>query len=108
MEIIKTIDVAHPPRRQDEVDSQLEEALSQVHGSSSLHILKVIHGQGGTTKQVVRNWSYTKRRRVREIIYGENYSIFDRQTQEMREEVGKFSDSDLDASNGGIIIIWVK
>ena len=108
MEIVKTLDVAHPPRKPDQVEHQLEEALSQVHRSSSLRILKIIHGQSGTTKQVVRNWAYNKRHRLRGIIYGENYSIFDKLTQEMRDEEGQFSDSDLDASNGGIVILWVK
>lgn len=103
-----TVDVAHPPQRPDDVDHQLEEALSKVCGSTTLRILKIIHGRSGNTKIITRNWAYNKRRRLRGIIYGENYTIFDKLTQEMREEVGQFSDSDLDASNGGIIILWVK
>jgi hypothetical protein len=71
-------------------------------------MLKIIHGRSGNTKIITRNWAYTNRRRLRGIIYGENYTIFDKLTQEMREEVGKFSDSELDASNGGIIILWIK
>jgi hypothetical protein len=108
MEIVKTIDVAHPPRRPDEVERQLDEALSQIQNSSSIRILKIIHGQSGKTKQVARNWAYKKRTRLRVIIYGENYSMFDKLTQEMRTEVGKFSDLDLDNPNSGIIILWVK
>ena len=108
MEIIKTIDVAHPPRKPDEVERLLDDALSQVHKSSSLRILKIIHGRTGNTKINTRNWAYTKRHRLEGIIYGEDYTIFGKLTQEMREEVGKFSDSDLEASNGGIIILWVK
>ncbi|MDI6767764.1 MAG: hypothetical protein QME52_13165 [Bacteroidota bacterium] len=108
MEIVLTLDVGHPPRKPDQVEHQLEEAISKVRGSSSFRVLKIIHGQSGKTKQIVRNWAYNKRRRLRGIIYGENYSIFDKQTQEMRVEVGQFPDSDLEASNGGIIILWVK
>lgn len=108
MEIVLTVDVAHPPRRLDDVERQLEEALSQVHNSSSIRVLKIIHGKSGKTKEVVRNWAYNKRHRLRGIIYGENYSIFDGPTQEMRDEVGKFSDLDLKSPNDGIIIIWVK
>lgn len=108
MEIVLTIDVAHPPRKPNEVESQLEEALSKVCSSTTLRILKVIHGRSGNTKIITRNWAYTNRRRLRGIIYGENYTIFDKLTQKMREEIGQFSDSDLDASNGGIIILWVK
>lgn len=108
METVLTVDVAHPPRRPDQVEHELEEALAQVHKSSSLRILKIIHGQSGNTKNIVRNWAYNKRRHLRGIIYGENYSIFDEATQEMRDEVGQFPDSDLEASNDGITIIWVK
>ena len=108
MEIVKTLDVAHPPRRPDEVERQLEEALSQVHKSTSLRVLKIIHGRSGNTKIITRNWAYNKGRRLRGIIYGENYTIFDQPTQEMRDEVGKFSDSDLKSPNDGIIILWVK
>jgi hypothetical protein len=108
MDIVLTLDVAHPPRRPDEVEHQLDEALSQVHKSFSLRILKIVHGRSGNTKIITRNWAYKKRTRLRGIIYGENYTIFDKLTQEMRDEAGQFSDSDLDASNGGIIILWVK
>ncbi len=108
MEIVLTVDVAHPPRRPDQVERELEEVLSQVHKSPSLRILKIIHGRSGNTKIITRNWAYTKRRRLRGIIYGENYTIFDKLTQEIREEVGKFSDSDLKSPNDGMIILWVK
>ncbi|MBA4313528.1 MAG: hypothetical protein C0417_12965 [Chlorobiaceae bacterium] len=108
METVLTVDVAHPPRKPEQVEQQLEETLSQVRTSSSLRIIKIIHGQSGKTKQTVRNWAYNKRRHLRGIIYGENYSIFDEATQEMRDEVGQFPDSDLEASNDGITIIWVK
>lgn len=108
MEIVLTVDVGHPPRHPDIVESELEENLLKVRNSSSLCIMKIIHGRSGTTKETVRNWAYNKRRRLRGIIYGENYSIFDEQTQEMRNETGQFPDTDLEASNDGITILWVK
>jgi len=108
MEIVLTLDVGHPPRRPDQVEHQIEEALSQVHGSSSLRIMKIIHGKSGNTQRIVRDWAYNKRSRLRGIIYGESYSIFDQLTQEMRKEVGQFPDSDLEASNSGITMVWVK
>ncbi|MBI5020709.1 MAG: hypothetical protein HZB59_04680 [Ignavibacteriales bacterium] len=108
MNVILTIDVAHPSRKPEQVEHQLEETLSQVRKSSTLHVIKIIHGQNGKTKQTVRNWAYSNRRRLRGIIYGEDYSVFDEQTQELRKEVGQFSDIDLESSNEGITILWVK
>jgi len=108
MEIVLTLDVGHPPRHPEIVESELEEKLLKVRNSSSLCIMKIIHGQSGNTKRIVRNWAYNKRRRLRGIIYGENYTIFDEQTQKMRDEAGQFPDADLEASNSGITILWVK
>jgi len=108
MKIILTVDIGHPPRKPDQVEYQLEETFSQVRNSSTLCIMKIIHGQNGNTKQIVRNWAYNKCHRLRGIIYGENYTIFDKQTQEMRNEMGDFPDTDLEATNGGITILWVK
>jgi hypothetical protein len=108
MNIALTVDVGHPPLHPEIVESELEEKLLKVYNSPSLCIMKIIHGQSGSTKNIVRNWAHNKRRRLRGIIYGENYSIFDGATQEMRTEVGQFSDIDLESSNGGITIIWVK
>jgi len=108
LNIVLTIDVGHPPRHPDVVEYELEEKLLKVRNSSSFCIMKIIHGQSGNTKQIVHNWAYNKRRRLREIIYGENYTIFDERTQEMRDEAGQFPDADLEASNSGITILWVK
>jgi hypothetical protein len=108
MNIVLTIDVGHPPRHHDAVECELDEKLSQVRNSPLICIIKIIHGRNGATKETVRNWARNKRRRLRGIIYGENYSIFDGTTQEMRTEVGQFSDIDLESSNGGITIIWVR
>lgn len=108
MKIVLTVEVGHPPRRPDQVEHELEGALSKGCSSTTLRLLKIIHGRSGTTKETSRNWAYNNRRRLRGIIYGENYSIFDKITQEMRDEVGQFPDTDLEASNGGITILWVK
>jgi len=108
MEIVLTVDVGHPPRRPERVECELEEALLQVSGPTAFRVMKIIHGRSGTTKETVRNWAHDHRRRLRGIIYGENYSIFDEQTQEMRRIVEQFSDKDLETSNVGITILWVK
>lgn len=113
MNVILRIDVAHPPRHPDVVERELNDALSTVRNSSSLRVLKIIHGhgssgRGGSTKEMVRNWAFRQRSRVRDIINGENYEVYDADVQEMRSEVGQYPDIDLNNGNPGITVIWVK
>lgn len=107
------IDVAHPPRKPVQVESTLDELLSQVRGSPQYRALKVIHGygshgRGGATRETVRNWAFHCRRHFKAVIEGENYDVFDDATQDMRSECGQLDDDDLGASNPGITILWVK
>lgn len=110
---VLVIDVAHPPRRPGDVEDELLHALSEVRNSDSLRILKIIHGygksgKGGGTKEVVRNWAFRNRARLKSIINGEEYSLYDASTQEMRQQVGGYSDPDLGAANPGVTVVWVK
>jgi hypothetical protein len=107
------IDVAHPPRPPEAVEQALNDALDAVQRSSTLRIIKVVHGygssgRGGSTLQTVRNWGYNARKRMREIIPGEEYTIFDSRTQQIRGQVEEFSDEDLGAANRGVTLFWVK
>lgn len=113
MNVIHTIDVGHPPRHPDVVERELNDALSTMRNSSSLRVLKIIHGhgssgKGGSTKEIVRNWAFRQRSRVRGIINGENYEVYDADVQEMRSEVGQYPDIDLNSGNPGITVVWVK
>lgn len=108
-----TIDIAHPPRHPARAEEELHDAWQIVRTSPSLHILKVIHGygssgQGGSTRTLARNWAFTHRTRFRAIINGEDYTVFDSTTQQMRQETGSFDDPDLTRGNSGILIIWVR
>lgn len=107
------IDVGHPPRAPQQVENDLAEALTQVRNSPQLRVIKVIHGygshgKGGSTKETVRNWAFQYRRRLRAVINGEEYNIFDSDTQELREECGQTDDADLGLGNPGITLLWVK
>lgn len=113
MSPILTKDVAHPPRHPDIVESELMDALSMVRSSSTLRILKIIHGhgssgKGGSTKEAVRNWSFRQRARVKLVFNGEDYNLFNQNVQEMRKAVGNYEDSDLHHANPGITVLWVK
>ncbi len=107
------LDVAHPPRRPEEVERALLEAWSEVRNSTVLRILKIIHGhgssgKGGMTRELVRNWLFQNRSRFKGIIEGESYAMFDQTVTSMRGETGPFDDRDLDAANPGITIVWIR
>jgi hypothetical protein len=111
--VLLTIDVAHPHRRPGEVERALLDAWETVRNSPALRIVKIIHGygsggKGGTTRELVRNWAFHHRERFRAIIYGDDYSVHDPATQELRKEIGQYPDTDLTMANPGITIIWVK
>ena len=110
---VHTIDIAHPPLTSDAAEITLDDEISHVRSAQNRRVLKVIHGSGtsdrpAVLKQVVRNWAHRNRARLLAVIPGEEYSILDPKTQEMRKQCGQVTDSDLDATNSGITVIWVK
>jgi hypothetical protein len=110
---VYTIDVAHPPRKPDDVEAALLDAWESIRNSSTLRILKIVHGygsggSGGTTRDTVRNWAFRQKGRFRAVVYGEDYEPSDPATAAMRTETGNYGDTDLTMQNRGITIIWVK
>jgi len=110
---IYTIDVAHPPLPAQRAEQLLDDALQMIRMSPTYRVLKVIHGKGtiekpGILKSVVQNWAYRNRQRFKAWIPGEQYSLFDPTTQELRSVCGQVNDRDLGASNTGITVFWVK
>ncbi|HET6273817.1 MAG TPA: hypothetical protein VFG32_12620 [Bacteroidota bacterium] len=110
---ILVIDVAHPPRQPDAVEEEIYVGWMQVRNSPTLRILKIIHGygstgKGGSTKETARNWLFRNKSRVRAIIEGEEYNVYNEVVQEMRGEVGQLPDHDLNAGNQGVTIVWVR
>jgi hypothetical protein len=110
---IRTIDIAHPPMKSDEVENFLEEELQKIRLTGKQCILKIVHGYGsndkpGILKEVVRNWAYRNRKRLSAVIPGEEYDIFDKKTVKMRKEYGQISDPDLGSGNPGITLIWIS
>jgi DNA-nicking Smr family endonuclease len=107
------VDVAHPPRPPHIVEDQLLDAWSRARNTSSVRLLKIIHGhgssgKGGSTREFVRNWAYQQRTRFRAVIPGEAYTLFDGTTQSLRQEIGNFADPDLQHGNPGITVLWIR
>lgn len=107
-DITVTIDVAHPPRHPDEVERELVSAWQSVRDDPAIHLLKIVHGRSGTTKEVVRNWCFRNRKKFEAIINGEDFGVFDPTTQRLRHIVGTFPDVDLEQANDGMVVVWLK
>lgn len=109
--LVLVCDVAHPSRSADQVEQELLNAWGQVRNSSSLRILKVVHGygssgKGGSTKETVRNWVFRNRMKFKSVIEGENFNLYHAATQDLIKEVGSLNGEERD--NPGTTIIWVK
>ncbi len=110
---ITTVDIAHPPVSSDAAENILDEEVRSVRKSKDLRVIKIIHGYGSSKgrsvlKDMVKNWTYINRKYLKAVIPGEDYSIMDAKTMEMRKICGQVSDPDLDKGNQGITIIWIK
>jgi hypothetical protein len=110
---VHTIDIAHPPLASEAAEHVLDNGLIQIRSTKKWRVLKVIHGHGtserpSVLKQVVRNWAYRNRSHLLAVIPGEEYSILDPKTQEMRKQCGQVADVDLGASNPGMTLLWIK
>jgi len=113
MNLILTIDIAHPPLPAAEAEAVLDEALRKIQLSSSLRILKIVHGfgssgRGGSLKTMARNWAFVHRTRFKTLIPGEDLSPFNPVIQELSAECEVAISADLGASNDGVTILWVR
>lgn len=80
------------------------------HGS---RLIKIIHGWGRSTgsnvlQKKVRNWLARHGFGFRAVIYGEDYSLMNLETAQMRDEIGQFPDNDLNARNAGMTLVWLR
>ena len=113
IDYIVSLDVAHPARKPDEVERELDAMLTKIRNHPGWRALKIVHGygssgKGGATKATVKNWAFSRRQHLRAIIEGERYELFNADTQKMRSECGQADDPDLGAANPGITVVWVK
>ena len=95
------------------MEQELLDAVQRIRSSSVLRVLKIVHGygstgKGGRTREVVLNWLYRQRPRLRTVIEGADYGILEPDTRRLRAAVGQYPDPDLDASNRGVTVVWVR
>ena len=107
-----TIDIAHPPLSELQAIGLLDESLKKIRLSSSLRVLKIIHGFGtrgtpGTQKAIVTNWLATNRPTIISFIDGEDLSADNSNVQVMLAECDLPATNDFLYPNGEITIVWV-
>ena len=105
---IIVLDIGHSYNSLDQAIIALETKVSQISHENKIKIIKVITGHGsGELKTKVRQWCNEQQGRFRGVVYGENYSIFNKETNKMREACDNFDDNDLGKGNSAITYIWL-
>ncbi|MGB0388301.1 MAG: Smr/MutS family protein [Ardenticatenaceae bacterium] len=96
----------------DQAERRLRAAPREA-GFFGSRLIKIIHGWGRETgsnvlQTKVRSWLARNPFSFRAAIPGETYSLTNRQTVKMRDEIGQFPDNDLNARNAGMTIVWIR
>jgi hypothetical protein len=108
-----TVDIAHPPLRDAEAVAALDDALRRIRASSSLRVMKIIHGYGalGTPaplKGVVASWLGANQGKIISFINGEEISVTNPKVQVLLAECDIPASNDFLYPNGEITLVWVS
>jgi len=109
--MLQEIDIGHissGPILVDRAVEILAVAISQAKAGGVVAV-KINHGSGsGALKKAVRGWLKNEKGRFKAVIYGENYSMFDKTSVAMRSQISnKNKDNDFERKNPGITIVWL-
>ena len=115
MNAVRTFNVEADLPSVDEARRLVMEAIRDAK-RSGVRALKIIHGYGSSGKggrlNVGLRKSFALRKRekvIKDFIPGEDFSIFENRVLELLEAVPDLrADSDLNATNEGITIVWIK
>jgi hypothetical protein len=115
MTVIQTFNVEAGLPGLDEARRRVIEEIRKAR-REGVRVLKIIHGYGSTGKggklcHGLRK-SFGLRRQegvIRDFIPGEDFSIFNGATLSLLEAVPELrGDPDLDATNEGVTVVWLK
>ena len=115
MTILKTINIEANFPTLDDARRQVIEEIKRAK-RERVSVLKIIHGYGSSGRGgalcVGLRKSFALRKKegvIRDFVIGEAFSIFDRTTLAMLEAVPALrGDPDLDATNEGVTLLWLK
>ena len=104
----KILDIGHSNFRIDQAISILETTVSQSSYEGIARAIKIITGHGsGKLKNAVRSWCQEQEGRLRAVIIGEDYNLFNKEAIEMRSDANIKKDPDFGRNNSAIIYIWL-
>ena len=76
-EYLKILDIGHSGNSPDRAMIILETAVSQCSFENKTKVIKVITGHGsGKLRKAVRDWCKDQDGRFKDVIYGEDYDMF--------------------------------
>ena len=108
-EYLKILDIGHSGNSPDEAMVILETTVSQCSFENKTKAIKVITGHGsGKLRQTVREWCNDQTGRFKEVIYGEDYDMFNKKAVNMRSECGQPHDLDFGRNNAAVTYIWLR
>ena len=112
MNHLMTIDIAHPPLSERDAEALLDESLKKIRHSSSVRVMKIIHGLGalgtpGAQREIVKNWLGANRSKIISFIEGEDLSPANANVQVLLAECDIPPTNDFLYPNGEITIVWI-
>ena len=106
---LKILDIGHSGNYPDEAMTVLETTVSQCCFENKTKAIKVITGHGsGKLRQIVREWCNDQEGRFKEVIYGEDYDMFNKKAVNMRSECNQPHDLDFGRKNSAVTYIWLR
>ena len=106
---LKVIDIGHTGKSSDEALSTLAIMVSKCSYENKVKAIKVITGHGtGRLRKIVREWCEDQNGRFRDVIYGEDYNMFNQNAVNMRSDCNQPEDIDFGKNNSAITYIWLR
>ncbi len=108
-EKIKIIDIGHSNLSLEKAILVLETTVSKFAFDGTVKVIKVITGHGtGKLREAVRRWCKEQEGRFQDVIYGENYHMFNIKASDMRSECVIEFDPDFGQNNSAVTYIWLR
>ncbi len=102
------IDIGHSNHSIEQAISILETTVSKSAFEGKARAIKVITGHGaGKLRNAVRDWCRDQEGRFQAVIYGEEYTMFNKDAVDMRADCELRIDPDFGKNNRAVTYIWL-
>ena len=108
-EYLKILDIGHSGDFPDKAMILLETTVSQCSFENKIRAIKIITGHGsGRLRKTVRQWCDEQEGRFKDVIYGEDYDMFNKNAVNMRSDCHQPYDLDFGKKNAAVTYIWLR